>query len=417
MIVEKSVLSLVRRPRIDDQAAVWCRSTDADHRARISAAHFPSARLSIMWRLTAKRCLSSPAIAKKKIPKDPVDMSALPTRHSRKLMPRACLDRTERADLTQQLLESTSLFSYRADKNEAEDAWLAADPAVQLAEYVVRGYAASVPGTTLFRFLPKKADDCEDPFTPMTQIMDKLWEEGRTYMTLRETRLKEVASINSQQSDESSSHGALLLEDLDGPNELLKTEMNHSSDFASPGLTVNMYNHLLDSMACAQPNAETAVGWFEAAKMRYQLDGGDEKNVNPCTKLDVMTYNACIRIAANSDERDDSMLLAFTVFDSFPERSRNSSTYENIIRVIGKHVPVCRSRGNMAFGMLEHARQQGVWSHDVVDAYLQANTPSNGPEFEEYIEKYFRDKKLEDFPLKFRGKASVMRHDRRDPVY
>lgn len=220
------------------------------------------------------------------------------------------------------------------------------------------------------------------------------------------------------------------------------TEHDHSSrsasyrnDFASPGVTVSMYDALLDAMACqASSEFVTPTKAFDMVSeivSRHDLDGGDEKNTNIHTRPTAVSYNAAIRIASelpfdmDSEEpedirmRDDALTVAFGAFDALYQSGveRNSATYHYLLLCVAKYFPASRIRGNVAHGMFHHAQEQGLVDADVVAAHLAANAPSNGPEFEEYMEKTLKGKTVNDLPHTWRRFNKVRRHHPRENVY
>jgi hypothetical protein len=121
--------------------------------------------------------------------------------------------------LTEEVLQAPqgSLFTYTVDRNGQEDAWAAADIITQKVEFLVRGYAAQLPGTMWQRRIspnnePKKEplqtlldpndlDNITYNLETMELLLDRIWDEGHAYMTLRADRMQEQADRGLIPSD------------------------------------------------------------------------------------------------------------------------------------------------------------------------------------------------------------------------
>jgi hypothetical protein len=212
-------------------------------------------------------------------------------------------------------------------------------------------------------------------------------------------------------------------------------QTSYMNDFASPGVTVNMYDTLLDAMACQAASefvtSQKAFDILAEVIARHDLDGGDDKNTNIHTRPTAVSYNAAIRIASElpfdmeSEEpedicmRDDALTVAFGAFDALYQSGveRNSATYGYLLLTVAKYMPASRTRGNVARGMFHHAQEQGLIDADVVAAQTAANTPSNGPEFDEWMDKTLKDKTVNDLPHAWRRFSKVRRHHPREAIY
>ena len=292
---------------------------------------------------------------------------AIPVRHSRKKLPLICNDAAQLNDLTQEILETPvgSLYTYESGKDSSEDSWIKADPAIQKAEFVIRGHAHTLDGTQWNRWLKNSsAPPSNDPRATLLsiyKIIDRLWDEGHSYMTLREARLDERYGPKEGRLDTDDAGvdlDDLLLEAGEGGDEAsgglkdnyeeievfqsveaLRGDMESSTaseegfgaggddsytihdqqadntededeapsymdDFALPGPTTHMYDVLLDAMACQATVAnefvtpELALDVVENILGRHELDGGEARNANIHTRPTVLSYNAPIRIAA-----------------------------------------------------------------------------------------------------------------------
>lgn len=383
-------------------------------------------------------------------------VTRIPVRHSRKRLPTACTDPSELSERTQELIESPegSLFTYIPGKDSRKDAWIRADETVQLAEYLVRGHNYHIANSTFHRWVSRgecvPAQEPETGIKGITSILDRLWDEGYSYMTLRASRLQEVSSrenisdlelqvdenlgLNKEEPDQyeeifSATENRNGIEETSlVPLESQSSTRDYTLDFTAPGPTVHMYNLLFDSMACsniAQPR--DCQFYLDCLLLRHELDGGDEKNRNESTFMDTMSLNACIRVAAsvagrdnNIQDRDDAIALAFAAFDVLNQSTLlelNSATYEYLLQVIAKTFPPSRSRGNIAHGLLEHARDDGLWNTKVLEAYVASNEPSNGDEFDRYIERFIKGMRMKDIPEKFRKNSYVRRYHPREAIY
>jgi len=425
----------------------------------------------------------------------------VPFRHSRNKLPAVCTDPVQLLELTQELMEAGegTLYTYESGKDSMEEAWVAADATVQKAEFVVRGHAWLLPGTQWNRWISAESQQEVDP-TPimesMQALIDRLWEEGYTYMTLRAARLEELHGPKAPKSGEGdlTSDEELLQDDFqdlleaggeedeedevdyettevfetvqdlqadiekfareegltaegsddikvlgEGDLEVVgggSAEEDYMEDFALPGPTVNIYNALLDVMAC-HPESDFVTPMeasllLEFILMRHKLDGGDEKNTNSHTRPSVMTFNAPIRIAstlpfdhddkqtANVRYRDEAITLAFAAFDTLSHSGvseRNSATYNYLLSTVAKYFPSSRIRGNIAHGMFHHARLQGLIDSSVIRAHIAANEPSNGKEFDDWIEETLKEKAVKDLPHKWRRNSRRRRYHPRENDY
>lgn len=232
----------------------------------------------------------------------------LPSRHSRKRLPPVCTDSVMLKELTDEILRAPegTLFTYQTDRDSASEAWDAADPTCQKVDFLVRGYAAQLPGTTWQRWVMTKDDrnsiiDPEDleavthNLSQMEALLDRIWDEGHAYMTVRADRLTEktermaidasdeILQLGSlyddeeeetlqlaagdfgeteEESDEQDEEGGFgsefgvseMEDEADQVDDLDEGERPFMNDFALPGPTVDTFQTILDAMAC-QPNS------------------------------------------------------------------------------------------------------------------------------------------------------------------
>lgn len=215
-------------------------------------------------------------------------------------------------------------------------------------------------------------------------------------------------------------------------------------DFALPGPTTDMYDILLDTMAvtaltAGDPQsfadrrasdiltANAAMEVLGNVELRHELDGGDNVNNNPHTMPTQISYNGVMRTCVNlhwdgKNEvlRDLAIVGAMGASDNLTLSSlpRNSSTYAYQMQLLAKYMPACEARGRMIHGLWMMARREGVFDGHVLDAYMQASTPSNTPIFEEFIEKHIRDKDWrKDGPQRWRRRVKKHRLTRRQTTY
>lgn len=285
----------------------------------------------------------------------------LPSKHSRKRLPPVCTDTVMLAELTQQVLEAPegSLFTYHTDKDSAMDAWDAADVVCQKVDFLVRGYAARLPGTMWQRWLspstttttttntaaaaaaadtdnrlsiidPQDASSVVESFEKMEALIDRIWDEGHAYMTVRADRMQEKAArgggespppaaalaaggggpspslldkandkpflrLDGGTSDEELDRAFQELANFEGDDEEEDDDKQWNivvagrkddddddrpfmNDFALPGPTVDMFNNILDAMAChtdsSYVNLEQARMFWDDILTRHESKFG-----------------------------------------------------------------------------------------------------------------------------------------------
>lgn len=141
----------------------------------------------------------------------------IPSRHSRKVLPQVCTDLDTLHYLTDDVLQAPmgSLFTYAVDKDSQLDAWDAADVARQKVEFLVRGYAAQLPGTMWHRWAvgadkktsqfvidPEDTEKVSQTLKQMEDLLDRIWNEGHAYMLVRADRMQEKAEKEGLQNKE-----------------------------------------------------------------------------------------------------------------------------------------------------------------------------------------------------------------------
>ena len=347
-----------------------------------------------------------------------------------------------------------------------------------------------------------ESNDKKQELRVMMTLVDRLWQEGHVYMQQRASRLDELHGPRSQdllvasagddqdadedeilellesgkfdaQDDEDNEEGGELVFDtfedfqkdvedfarseglsMEGDQTLvmdegesdpdLQTEEptsgpdSYMDDFALPGPTVNMYNVLLDAVACQAPynnslaSPEIASNVFYEIMGRHLLDGGDAHNTNQYTRPNILSFNAPIRVSAmhsydpkdkrseNIMLRDQAVALAFECFDTVSHTTvanRNSATYAYLLQTVAKYFPPSRIRGNVAHGIWHHACSYGLLDELVSQAHIAANTPSNGERFDEWIKTNLTEKEKKDLPPKWFCNSVVRRFHKREAVY
>jgi hypothetical protein len=223
------------------------------------------------------------------------------------------------------------------------------------------------------------------------------------------------------------------------------------NDFAFPGPTVAMYGLVLDAFACQahaahinsniDDDTKTHVpvahpgdvhNMLELLMQRHLLDGGDTENANVHTRITVLPLNAALRYASSLPQiktptedsinayRDPSMVLALGIFDYLVHSKaleRNSATYEYLLKNLARSLPTSRSKGNIMFGVFHQATIHGLVSRSVVQAYKEGNIPSNGPEFDQWMQHSLEGKEWNELPHYWRRWYKVKQSSPREPHY
>ena len=268
---------------------------------------------------------------------------------------------------------------------QREAAWEAADVTMQKVEAAVRGYAHLINGTVWNRWVPKESESlisASDALSLQHKLMDRIYEEGYAYMTVRAMRLEDMLgkkqSVELEEDERGNSHRSdrrrlsildddhneegheehefanlLLGEDVGAEGERSMSQQkelppSYMNDFALPGPTVAMYDAALDAVACstailspemdsvanAQNTLDTANHLHEIVMLRHITDGSDAANTNPHTRPTAGTFNALIRtvselhynntrsagmLDAEVQFRDDAVTTAITTFQAMHE--------------------------------------------------------------------------------------------------
>mmetsp|Transcript_3430 Transcript_3430/g.5044 ORF Transcript_3430/g.5044 Transcript_3430/m.5044 type:complete len:422 (-) Transcript_3430:169-1434(-) len=364
-----------------------------------------------------------------------------PTRHSRSAVPPACLSIAQLNDLTEELLGAKPGSLYKYDNNivpdESATAWKVADKAVQKAEFVIRGHAAQIPDTLWNRILrgnPMFENDATNNVSPtdriatMHSIIQRLEEEGTMYMKMR-LEVNSQLAVERKEDEESTAANApktTTKNEAQGDEEEQPTGFT-LEDYASPGATVQMYDTILDSMAL-NTHADTpltALPYLQRVVERYHHDGGIGQNLNEATVPTVMSFNTVLRAVANTpytegqeEVRDNALQVGFTTYDFMRHFvHRNSATYAYMMQIVAKYIPPSATRGNIAYGMWTQAKKEQVIDQMVIDSTIGAYTPSNGKDFDTWVEETIKDKGFENIPQKLRRNSKSRRHQKQSGIY
>jgi hypothetical protein len=297
------------------------------------------------------------------------EYSTSSTVHSTRAQSAIRSSRSTAAAMSPQNTEKQTLLSVTASRNVA---WHTSYTTVATVEALIRGCAYGIHGTMWQRWVPvppasapEAASSSSNSLTNadptdlmqlQQSLLNRLYNEGHAYMTLRSLQLTErygekvasttrdvlstpdsistpsllersshVTTLQSSHSSQSSS----MLYDNDENNALVtnsgdgeRADDAYVHEFALPGPTIAMYDTMLDTLAsyCSflqeqqqqqqQQNGhnatmettlhvlEMANYLHDVAMLRHVTDGGDDANSNPYTRPTAVTFNALMRVAA-----------------------------------------------------------------------------------------------------------------------
>ena len=267
--------------------------------------------------------------------------------------------------------------------------------------------------------------------------------DGKTYGELSQGQQQQLQFLKSSSPEMSQDEEERLLKKLEEDpmyldRDLTDEERYHKKfmeQFASPGPTLEMYNTLLDALAlCASEikdpytlvyhndfHPRMVEFWFQKVLERFEMDGGEDKNNNPHTVPNIVTFNAIIRLCAGlpyehpegSNEngeksffsslasldpkytiyrmqRDEALVAAVGAFDRLTHikvADWSPATFAYMLRILGKYLPVGEMRGNCSIAMFFHASEAGCVDGFVVRELLAANHPSNTQAHDDWIKK------------------------------
>ena len=368
------------------------------------------------------------------------------------------------------------------DDNDRTQAWKSADGTVQMVEYLLRGHAARVPGTLWHGWTVgsrggsssddnnnnnnKAVLDALESLDTMHRLLNRMWDEGQFYMTVRKGHYSQLAyeeELKEQEQEKEMDWKRFAREDtvLDDDDDNNDDDDKYASwqsnatekgadeeddtkessmleDFAMPGPSTAMYDIYLDTLATTAAlvgapqddvvNAKNALNILEIILYRHELDGGDEYNDNLHTMPTQISYNAVLRTAANlpvqhdnnEGHRDWALMAAFSAHDALTHSAleRNSSTFCYLLQVVAKYMHASPARGNISRGLWKMAKKHGWYNEQVQDALLLANTPPNSDEHEAWMNEMIRDKDwVKDAPQRWRRRVQKDRDVPKQTTY
>jgi len=398
----------------------------------------------------------------------------IPTQHSSRGPPPVCRDPIKLQELTQQILETPigSLFCQNITtkstivppKNSTcniedarDEAYLIARESSELVEYLLRGYNRNISPSTLC--CDRSASDVDPDessilLETMMDIMDRFHKEGEMYQQLRREKLGynnsarmasrpsltiNEDSVGSGRSDSISISGNN--DDLDDNlnKEIESGDRDNEDDFALPGVTTNMYDTILDSMACAtqfslenEQNSSIGIGnkkenylqqlepidlyrvagaAWKAHDLNNQhannkIDGGDH-HFSPSTVPTMITYNATLRGIGNlclavtnekdkDEERrsffvDQGLAYGFGVYNHLTHNNhglpkRNAASVIYLLQIVKSCIPPSRTRGNITVALWHQASMEGLVTPKLIEAIHELHHDNcNGPEFDVFL--------------------------------
>lgn len=382
----------------------------------------------------------------------------IPTQHSTKGPPPVCRDPNELKDLTQKLLETpigslycqdiqtTTFLSNRGkgsnvvDINITEhrnDAYAAARESSEIVEYILRGYNRSISPMSLWSDSNSICDEActasTDPsigLKTMIDIMDRFHDEGEMYHKIRQERL-------NHHFDSACDDGKLKSNEEEG--SIAQESKISNYDFAIPGTTTNMYDTILDAVACTtqlsleqeENNVSSSSSYVESLKpsdvyrvASAALEAHDLNNLQiraannnashgraggdiyffAQTLPTMVTYNATLRGIANictvecvTDKNrrpllDEGLTFGFGIYNhlthnDFGLPKRNASSIIYLLRIIRSSIPPSRTRGNMTVAIWHQASIEGLVTNDLIDTIHELHTGQcNGAEFDVFLQ-------------------------------
>ena len=400
----------------------------------------------------------------------------IPTQHSSRGPPPVCRDPTELQELTQQILETPigSLFCQNiktkstTTENDRDEAYAVAHESGELVEYLLRGYNRNISPLTLCGGVgldggDVNPDEASVMLETMVDVMDRFHQEGEMYQRLRwETLNYKNTGIASSPSSTLSVGGISSGSSSDSDNEDLnaeieigqpvddlfvsavedklevdardqqlqeqKTLIGKDDDFAIPGVTTNMYDTILDAMACAtqfslDASNDTYLQLLEpddlyrvsvAAWKAHDLNNQHNNNKSdsgdqywfPSTVPTMVTYNATLRgignlcLAANGDDNkerrglivDQGLAYGFGVYNHLTHNKhglpkRNAASIIYLLQTIKACIPPSRTRGNMTVALWHQASMEGLVTPKLIQVIHELHSDNcNGPEFDVFLQ-------------------------------
>jgi len=363
--------------------------------------------------------------------------------------------------------------------DDRDEAYALARESGELVEYLLRGYNRTISPLTLCGDGKTATTSKSDPsevsvsLETMMDVMERFHQEGEMYLRLRREALNYSAATNSDSSidgsssDSSSSssssssdssnseHNDDFLSNSDGDDKDKIDDPRFSSavkdklevddqekqrqkrqlgagndDFAMPGVTTEMYDTILDAMACAAQVSLEAAGTLQSNNSSsesqsflqmlepddlYRVAGAAWKahDLNnqynagefffPSTTPTMVTYNATLRgignlclIATANDEQkglitDQGMAHGFGVYNFLTHNDhglpkRNAASIVYLLKIIQACIPQSRTRGNMTVALWHQASMEGLVTTELIQSIKDLHNVSNGPEFDIFLE-------------------------------
>jgi len=341
----------------------------------------------------------------------------------------------------------------------------------QMAEYILRGYNVTLPNSLVQTTHPESITD--EQWKPPVQLNDQRTEsyvhtleqmisllerielEGSVYVELRSkfraqlARRNENDNHNDTPSDTQPDNPAPT--DVEDKQASTMTQLTTTYG-APPGPSTVMYDLILDAIASTLPSLQpsSAITWIKRADSlrlralaRHNLDiDARTDSLNLESLPTPLTFNAVLRAAANAtydgtheELRDVALNAAFVMYDGMHHHSivsRNTATYRDVLRAVGKYMPVSPSKGNIAYALFVKAcEEERVLDETIVDVLLngvvtyggaEGEADSLGMDFDNWIEtevkvQFTHDKNGYGFPIKWSSKKKTKRYDRRFAAY
>jgi hypothetical protein len=229
-----------------------------------------------------------------------------------------------------------------------------------------------------------------------------------------------VQSKHQHDLEEHASQGSGVSKEHEG--------RSHLYDFAKPGVTITMYDAILDAMACATEMLLLHDDGTKKGKSQYanlkQLEPADLYDVLenaltahklnshsetqgclfPYTVPTMATYNATLRgignlcLAAGSADAerkqslvDQGLAYGFGVFNHLTHNDhglpkRNTASVIYLLGVVKACFPPSRTRGNITVTLWDQASREGLVTPDLIAAIQDLHAESNGPEFQVFLD-------------------------------
>lgn len=383
----------------------------------------------------------------------------LPTRHSWKQPPKICHDLAELEETTATILDqsvgslyaatatsgsspTTSFDSTTPLKGQRSQIYDAADPTIQLVEYLIRGHSSKLQGSMYSNYQGKEQEESSSNKQKQLQHLDsikkllqRMHDEGSMYMRLRQEALKlNEEDDSSSISDNSSSSSDSNADDDNDDATLL--------EFAPPGATMTMYDSVLDAMAVIPENSDTVVDPLDifhttmqalsANDLDIEHNFDDSKNEksrlnmqlqqhNKYTLATPITYNAALRgLLSNTDfkdpkQRDNALNGAFGLYNHLTHSRhlvRNTASILYMVQIVNEALPGSRVKGNISVTLWKQACQFGVITPELAQAVqaIHGENASCGPEFDIFLKQL--DTPMNELPQRYRRFAKKYKHSK-----